>query len=98
MVWLAGALRRIALTDLLEFKAFTVDKKMHSIEPDVEADPITPLNVLLSASPDDQLDWVAFNPKIAVRTKVLDELDVTGDPRRRRVGDGEIFGADADGQ
>ena len=91
-------MRRIALNDSLEFISFTVGKEMHSIEPDVEADPITALNVFLSASPDDQLDLVAFNPKIAVRTKVLDELDVTGDPRRRRVGDGEIFGADADGQ
>jgi hypothetical protein len=72
MVWLASALRRIALTDSLEFKAFTVDKEMHSIKPDVKADLITPLDVFFSASPHDQLDSVAFNPKIAVRTKVLD--------------------------
>ena len=72
MVWLGCASRRIALTELLKFKAFTVDKNMHSIETGVEADAITALDVSLSASPDDQLDSVAFNPKIAVRTKVLD--------------------------
>ncbi len=59
--------------DSLEFIAFAVCKKMHSFDTDVEADSIARAECFSLCQP-----WttssmsVAFNPKIAVGTEVLD--------------------------